>query len=77
MKITAESTTKIVDLIIDGSRVPARIWEARTDGGVRCHIYVTRIAVANGEDHEQFERELVECKAPMAEIAAIPMRLIL
>jgi hypothetical protein len=38
---------------------------------------VTRIAVSDTEDVSQFERELQEHRAPSAEIAAIPLRLVL
>ena len=73
MKITAESTEKIVAL----SGVPARIWEAVTENGVKCHIYVTRIAVAKDEDSSEFDRELREYKPPSVEIQAIPLRMVL
>lgn len=73
MKITIESTTKIVQL--DG--VPARIWEGATESGIPVHCYVTRIAVARDQDASQFERELQEQKAPRPELAAIPARMIL
>lgn len=73
MKITIENTEKIVTL----NGVPARIWEGETQSGIRCHAYITRIAVAEDQDQEQFERELKEQKAPSAEIAAIPLRLVL
>ena len=73
MKITIENTSKIVEL----NGVPARIWEGKTDSGIPVHCYVTRIAVRNGADHSQFERELQETRAPSADVAAIPMRMIL
>lgn len=40
MQVQLESTSKIVDLVIDGNRVPARIWEGVTANGVRCHAYI-------------------------------------
>jgi hypothetical protein len=73
MKVMAESTTKIVQL----NGVPARIWEGTTESGVPCHLYVTRIAVANEEDSSQFEAELQQCRAPSPAVAAIDSRLIL
>lgn len=73
MKITIENTTKIVNL--DG--VPARVWEGKSDGGVKVICYVTRIAVAEGENHEQFRKEMFEQRPPSPEIEAIPLRLIL
>ncbi len=41
MKITVENTTKIVTL----NGVPARIWEGFTESGIKCHCYITRIAI--------------------------------
>jgi hypothetical protein len=43
MKITLESTAKIVEF----NGLPARIWEGKTEGGIACHAFITRIAVAN------------------------------
>lgn len=73
MKITIESTTKIVQL----NGVPARIWEGRTEHGIAVHCYVTRIAAPENADLLQFEQELQEHAAPSAAIQAIPLRLIL
>lgn len=73
MKITVESTTKIVHL----SGIPARIWEGRTQTGIPVHVFITRIAVASEADTSQFDRELAECSPPSAEVAAYPAKLIL
>ena len=73
MRVTAESTSKIVEV----NGVPARIWEATTEGGVPCLMYVTLVAVKNDCDQSQFERELQECKPPPAEVPVIDLRLIL
>ena len=76
MKVTIESTTKIVRL----NGVEARIWEGQTDGGIRVHAYVTRVAVAAEEApsvFRQFEAELRECRPPSAEVRFIPFDLIL
>lgn len=74
MKITVENTSKIVTL----NGVPARIWEGFTESGIRCHCYITRIAIDKDElRSEEFERELSEQKAPSTEIEAIPIRMIL
>lgn len=70
MKVTLESTTKIVEL----NGVPARIWEGTTESGVPCHAYITRIAVHRDEDNSQFERELQQCREPTV---VIPMRMII
>lgn len=76
MIITIESTTKLVKI----AGVPVRIWEGHTEGGIPVHCYITRVAVAEGrpaDDYTQFEQELQQQKAPSAEIAAIPLRMIL
>jgi hypothetical protein len=78
MKITIESTSKLVELRTDeGVWVPARIWEGETESGIKVHVYITRIAAGLQEDLSQFERELKEQRPPSAEIEAIPLRLIL
>ena len=77
MKVTLESTTKIVLLIVEGREVPARIWEGETASGIPCHAYITRIAVANGLDSTEFERELEEKRPATPAVQAIPTRLII
>jgi hypothetical protein len=73
MKITITSTTKIVTF----HGLPARIWEGQTESGIKCHAYVTRVAIGEGEDQSQFERELKAQQAPSAETEAIPLRMVL
>jgi len=73
MKVTLESTTKIVQL----NGVDARIWEGTTDSGIKVHAYVTRIAVDLHDDLTQFEAELQAHAAPSPEVQAIPLRMIL
>ena len=74
MRVTAESTERIVHL----NRVPARIWEAVTPSGVKCFLFVTRIAVAKGQDTSRFDRELSEQRPPSAEaVEAFPLRMVL
>lgn len=78
MKITLESTDKIVDLVTATGTVPARVWEGHTSSGIACHAYVTRIAVDKHDDASQFERELLETRPPSPDLAAvIPLRLVL
>lgn len=74
MKVELESTTKIVTLVVNGHEVPARVWEGMTAKGIRCHAFITRIAVANGDDAGEFEADL---QPPSVEVAAIPLRFIL
>ena len=74
MKITIESTTKIVQL----NGVPSRIWEGKTESGIKVHCFITRIACDENEPNTaEFETELKEQKPPSAEIDTIPLRLIL
>jgi hypothetical protein len=79
MKITLESTTKLVTLDVDGASVPARIWEGVTEGGIAVHCYVTFICVRSDDDTTAFEREFVERhpRLPSPDLAGIPLRLIL
>ena len=77
MKLIIESTTKTVDLVVNGKTVPARIWEGHTDSGIPVHCYITRVAVHQNHDTAQFAAELRECSTPGSEIQAIPLRLIL
>lgn len=78
MKLIIESTTKFVEISADGGDpVPARVWEGHTDTGIPVHCFITRVAVGNDQDQKPFERELQEHRAPSADIAAIPLRLIL
>jgi hypothetical protein len=79
MTVTLHATTKIVRLVTPDAPegVPARIWEGTTAHGIACHAYITRIAVARDLDAAEFERELLEQRAPSAAIAAIPARLVL
>lgn len=73
MKITIESTTKIVN----ANGIDCRVWEGRTERGVEITCLIPRIAVKNGQDASQFEVELQEQRAPSANIEAWPLRMIL
>ena len=74
MKITIESTTKIVWL----NGVQARIWEGETDSAIKVHCYITRVAIDKDEPRiDQFESELKEQRVPSAEVQAIPLKMIL
>lgn len=77
MQVQLESTDKIVELVIDGKRVPARVWAGTTAKGIACHAYITRIAVRDDLDAAEFERDLQEHAKPTPEIQAIPLSLIL
>lgn len=75
MRITIESTTKLVEV----NGVPARIWEGVTDSGVPVHCLITRVMVDRADDTGQFDAELgAEHRPPRnADIEAYPMRLLL
>lgn len=77
MKVTLESTTKIVELSLNGQTLPARVWEGETAHGIRCHAYITQIAVAPDLDATEFEKDLQEHRKPTTAVEAIPLRLIL
>lgn len=78
MKVTLESTSKIVDLVVgQGDPTPARLWEGTTESGIPVIAFVTRILTSVDADQTQFQTELQE-QRPASEFAsAIPMRLIL
>lgn len=77
MKITIESTTKIVNLIdrLSGQGVPARVWEGETESGVKVVCLIARIAARADQDLSEFDRELKEQKQPEAE-NVFPLRMI-
>jgi hypothetical protein len=80
MKLTIESTTKIITIVTPDGDVPARLWQGYTDTGIPVHCYITRVNVPDGlgaSVYLQFERELQEQRAPAAEVNAIPLRMIL
>lgn len=69
---SAKSTTKIVKM----NGKPHRIWEAVTENGIKCFLFVTGVMVHDGEDQTEFERELDEQSQPCVEAEAIPLRLV-
>jgi hypothetical protein len=84
MKVTLESTTKIVQLEIDGRSVPARVWQGETENGVPVHAFITRIVPEVRLDHPDidwltaaFERDLQRQAEPSAVVHAIPLRFII
>lgn len=77
MQIILNSTEKIVTLIHNGAEIPARIWEGKTASGIPCHAYITRIAAHETVNQTEFQHEFQEHRPPTADIAAIPLRLIL
>lgn len=84
LKITVESTTKIVTLVVGGHDVPARVWQGETADGIPVQCFITRIAPEIRKDHPeidsltaQFERELKRQADPRPTVEAIPLRMII
>lgn len=89
MKITIESTSKIVEVEFLGDRgerhlIEARIWQGETDSGIPVQCFVTRIAPEIDRSHPrideltaEFERELLETVDPRPSVRAIPLRLMI
>ncbi len=78
MKITIESTTRVVEVKVNGISYQARAWEGETESGVKVHCLIPRIAAHKDADLSQFERELQEQKAPSdATMQCFPLRMIL
>jgi hypothetical protein len=79
MKITIESTGRIVDILprAGAEPVPARLWEGTTDSGIEVKCLVTRIAARKGQDLSQFDRELQSQREPSPNSICYPLRLIL
>jgi hypothetical protein len=74
MKITIESTTRIVT--INGA--PARVWEGTSENDIPVIAVIARISVRDDQDTSQFERELRECRPPSPDaVRAFDARLIL
>jgi hypothetical protein len=61
MKITLESTTQVVTLATQdhpNAVILCRVWEGQTEGGIKVHCLIPRIAAKNDQDLAQFEAEL-------------------
>jgi hypothetical protein len=84
VKITIESTTKIVQLQMGDHSVPARVWQGETESGVPVQCFVTRIAPEIPNTHPdidrltvEFETELQRQADPRPSVVAIPLRFII
>lgn len=73
MKVTIESTTKIVK----ANGIDCRVWEGKTERGIEIVCLIPRIAVRLGQDQTQFEEELQEQRPPSPDTEVFPMRMIL
>jgi hypothetical protein len=80
MRVTLQSTTKVIELEIDGAVVPGRVWEGQTEDGIPCAAVITRIAAHQDHDRTRFELDLSRCADPRPHgpaVEAFPMRLVL
>ena len=78
MIVQLQSTDKVVNLIVGGASVPARVWEGTTETGIPCVAFITRIATtAEGEDAAEFEDDLQRQSPPTPAVRDIPEDLIL
>jgi hypothetical protein len=69
MKMTLESTTKIIELRSrNGAVMEARIWEGATENGIPVHAFITLVACNKDQDSSEFDRDLREHKVPSVEI---------
>jgi hypothetical protein len=84
VKITIESTTKLVTMEIRGASVPARVWQGQTESGVPVQAFITRIAPEIPQSDPRideltadFERELQRCADPRPTVQAIDYRFLI
>lgn len=84
MKITIESTDKLVTLVFSGEDVPARVWQGETELGIPVQAFITMISPEIPESDPNFkrltvdfERELQRQAKPRLSVEAIPIRMIL
>lgn len=84
MKITIESTAKIVTLVVGGHDVPARVWQGQTESGIPVQCFITRIAPEIPESDPRIDERLVEFNRDLMQqadlrptVQAIPLRFII
>ncbi len=79
MKVTLESTTKIITVLgrPGGDAIQCRVWEGVTERGVKVQALIPRIAAHRSSDVSQFEAELQEQRPPSADFEAFPLRMII
>lgn len=84
MKIKIESTAKLVTLVINGTDVPARVWQGETENGIPVQCFITRISPEIPKSDPrideltaEFDRDLKRQVDPRPSVQAIPLRMIL
>lgn len=73
MKITLESTSQIVQF----NGIEARVWVGKTEAGVPLTAFITRVAVEQGQDASEFDRELAAQKEPRVVGPIWPARMVI
>lgn len=81
MKITIESTSKIVTMVVNGHDVPARVWQGETESGIPVQCFITRVSPEISKSHPkideltaEFDRELNRVADPHPSVEGIPLR---
>ena len=81
MKVTLESTDRVVEIEFGGKAIPGRLWEGKTDAGVAVQAFIIRISPQTHDPAALavFERELALTRTPTFEPfnRPIDLRLIL
>jgi hypothetical protein len=78
MKLILEQTTQVVTVFNeDGAGVECRVWEGKTESGVKVEALIVRIAARDDQDLTQLQNELKETRPPSDDVRAFPLRLIL
>lgn len=84
MKITIESTSKIVTMVCDGRDVPARVWQGATESGIPVQCFITRISPEISKSDPrideltaEFERDLQRQADARLSVENIPLRFII
>jgi hypothetical protein len=84
VKITIESTPKIVTLRNALGELTARVWQGHTESGIPVQVFVTRIAPEIpktdpriDEITAEFERDLKRQADPRITVDAIPLRFLI
>lgn len=80
MKVTLQSTDRLVEFELAGSRVPVRVWQGETDSGTPVHAYVAYL-VPEIDDldprHAEFEHELLQHTGARATVRELPIRMVI
>ena len=76
MNIAIESTDKVIEIEANG-KLPARVWEGFTAGGIPVQCVIVRIAAPASYNQDEFEKDLEECRPPRMLEQVFPLRMVL